>query len=305
MSNDNQEQQKSEILLETGTNEFEIVEFSIGDTTYGINVAKVREVINRLPITKMPNTHPYVDGVFTLRGGVIPLINLATCLGISDAKLQRVIIGELNNYKAGFLVDDVARIHRISWTKMEPAPHIANSDLVVGIVKLEDKMIILLDFEKIISETNPEINKTFHNVRPAEYDEILVRNKKKIYVAEDSPMLRNLLVDTLSTAGYNNVHEYENGLEAWNAIIKIKEEKKTIFDDIDLLITDIEMPQMDGHHLIKKIKEDENMRELPIIIFSSLINEENRRKGTTIGANAQVSKPEIDKLIDLIDELVR
>lgn len=305
MSNDNSQEQRSDILLETGTNEFEIVEFSIGDTTYGINVAKVREVINRLPITKMPNTHPYVDGVFTLRGGVIPLINLATCLGIRDAKLQRVIIGELNNYKAGFLVDDVARIHRISWTKMEPAPHIANSDLVVGIVKLEDKMIILLDFEKIISETNPEINKTFHNVRPAEYDEILVRNKKRIYVAEDSPMLRNLLVDTLSTAGYNNIHEYENGLEAWNAIIKLKDDKESIFESIDLLITDIEMPQMDGHHLIKKIKSDDDMKDLPIIIFSSLINEENRRKGATIGANAQVSKPEIDKLIDLIDQLVR
>ncbi len=295
---------KKGILLETGTNEFEIVEFAVGKVNYGINVAKVREVINQVPITQMPNAHPYVDGVFTLRGRVMPLVNLPRCLGMEDsgAKSQNIIVSELNNYYVGFLVDEVSRIHRVSWTEMEPPPTITNSEMVVGIIKMASKMVILLDFEKIVSEINPEINIKLTTVPEATVDRRDIRKKKTIVVAEDSHMLRDLLTNTLKVSGYENILAYNNGKEAWEALEAMTKEDTPIEKRVQMVITDIEMPQMDGHHLLKRIREDRDLTVLPVIIFSSLINEEMRRKGDALGANGQISKPEIAQLIDLVDE---
>ena len=150
---------KKGILLETGTNEFEIVEFSIGGVNYGINVAKVREVIQRAPVTAMPQAHPYVDGLFTLRGKAIPLVNLPRCLNVTNGdESKNIIVTEINNYDIGFLVENVSRIHRISWKDMEPAPEVGDQSRVVGIIKMPDRIVLLLDFETIIAEINPEIN---------------------------------------------------------------------------------------------------------------------------------------------------
>ncbi|HWR40510.1 MAG TPA: chemotaxis protein [Patescibacteria group bacterium] len=294
------------ILLETGTNEFEIVEFSVGPVCYGINVAKVREVINPVPITKMPNVHPFVDGIFTLRGKVMPLVNLGRCLGFNgDTNSFKIIVSELNNYFVGFLVNEVSRIHRISWTAMEPPPNIGNSEMVIGIVKMADKMVVLLDFEKIVAEINPEINQKFSAVKPEVEEKVLSnRRNKTILIAEDSKMLRELVVGTLHTAGYNNVLYAENGLEAWKKLETLLQDKTPVEESLQLIITDIEMPQMDGHHLTRRIKENERLQHIPVIIFSSLINEEMRLKGESIGANAQVSKPEISQLIHLVDQLI-
>ncbi len=296
---------KKGILLETGTNEFEIVEFSIGPVCYGINVAKVREVINPIPITKMPNVHPWVDGIFTLRGRVMPLVNLPRCLGSeSTTTSPKVIVSELNNFYVGFLVDEVSRIHRISWTAMEPPPHITNSDMVVGIIKMAEKMVVLLDFEKIVADVNPEMNEKFSQPTKNSSTLLDIRKDKTILVAEDSKLLRDLLVGTLHNAGYSNIILAENGQEAWNKIEKMAADKEPIENKIQIVITDIEMPQMDGHHLTKRIKEHEKLNHLPVVIFSSLINEEMRLKGESIGANGQVSKPEIAQLIDLVDKFI-
>ncbi|MDU2066243.1 MAG: chemotaxis protein [Sporomusaceae bacterium] len=296
---------KKGILLETGTNEFEIVEFTVGPTHYGINVAKVREVINHVPVTIMPNAHPYVDGVFTLRGRVMPLVNLPRVLGVQGQSTSpKIIVSELNNYFVGFLVDEVSRIHRISWTEMEPPPNISESEMVVGIVKMAEKMVILLDFERIISVINPEINEKMTTLPDAVPDIAPKRRKKTILVAEDSRMLRDLLVETLHVSGYENIIFTENGQEAWNRLEAMAKDDKPIEEKLHLVITDIEMPQMDGHHLTNKIKQHDKLKKLPVIIFSSLINEEMRRKGETIGATAQVSKPEIAQLIDLVDKYV-
>lgn len=296
---------KKGILLETGTNEFEIVEFSIGPVCYGINVAKVREVINPIPITKMPNVHPWVDGIFTLRGRVMPLVNLPRCLGSeSTTTSPKVIVSELNNFYVGFLVDEVSRIHRISWTAMEPPPHITNSDMVVGIIKMAEKMVVLLDFEKIVADVNPEMNEKFSQPTTKNSTLLDIRKDKTILVAEDSKLLRDLLVGTLHNAGYSNIILAENGQEAWNKIEKLVADKGPIENKMQIVITDIEMPQMDGHHLTKRIKEHEKLNHLPVVIFSSLINEEMRLKGESIGASGQVSKPEIAQLIDLVDKLI-
>ena len=294
---------KKGILLETGTNEFEIVEFAVGNVSYGINVAKVREVINLVPVTKMPNSHPYVDGVFTLRGRLMPLVNLPRCLGAEDngSTANNIIVSELNNYFVGFLVNEVSRIHRISWTDMESAPNISDSDMVVGIIKMAGKLVLLLDFEKIVAEINPEMNIKLTTIPQSSDDVKEQRKTKKIMIAEDSHMLRDLLVDTLHQAGYLNVMAYNDGKAAWDALKILAKSDSPLDEKISMLITDIEMPQMDGHHLLKLIREDQGLNKLPVVIFSSLINEEMRRKGEAIGANGQVSKPEIAQLIALID----
>jgi two-component system chemotaxis response regulator CheV len=189
---------------------------------------------------------------------------------------------------------------------MEPTPEIANSNLVVGIVKMSDKMVVLLDFERILSDINPEINKTFTNFKEVKEETVLkIRGKKTILVAEDSHLLRELLEDNLRKAGYINLIDTANGKEAWDTLKKIRDENKNVTDAVQLVITDIEMPQMDGHRLLKLIREDAKLSELPVIIFSSLINEENRGKGISLGASAQVSKPEIAALVKLIDEHIK
>lgn len=296
---------KKGILLETGTNEFEIVEFNIGAVNYGINVAKVREVITRVPVTKMPQVHPYVDGLFTLRGRVMPLVNLPRCLKEGgEQEPKNIIVTEINGYNMGFLVDNVSRIHRISWTDMEPAPNVGDNAMVVGVIKMADKIVLLLDFEKIISEINPEVNIKLSTFEEAQDDVKLKRENQQIIVAEDSPMLRELLVGTLHAAGYKAVRDFSNGKLAWEALATIAESDKPLKDHVSIVISDIEMPQMDGHHLLTLIRADKKLRELPVVFFSSLINEETRRKGDTIGANGQISKPEIGQLIALIDKLI-
>ncbi|SEJ90947.1 two-component system, chemotaxis family, response regulator CheV [Propionispira arboris] len=297
--------EKKGILLETGTNEFEIVEFSIGEVNYGINVAKVREVITRVPVTKMPQVHPFVDGLFTLRGRVMPLVNLPRCLNaVGSEEPKNIIVTEINNYNIGFLVDNVSRIHRISWKDMEPSPEVGEDSMVVGVIKMPDKIVLLLDFETIIAKINPEINAkltTFNNGTTVVKES---RENMHIVVAEDSPMLRDLLVSTLHEAGYKFVKDFNNGKAAWDYLSILAKEPGPIEDQVKIMISDIEMPQMDGHRLLKLIREDEVLANVPVILFSSLINEEMRRKGDNLGANGQISKPEIGQLIDLLDKLI-
>lgn len=297
-------EEKKGILLETGTNEFEIVEFNIGDVHYGINVAKVREVITRTPVTEMPQAHPYIDGLFTLRGKAIPLVNLPRCLNIQTPdEPKNIIVTEINNYDIGFLVDSVSRIYRISWKNMEPAPEVGDQSRVVGIIKMEGKIILLLDFETIIAEINPEINQKLTTFDDATVDVKAKRSNVHVVCAEDSPLLRELLVSTLHESGYRFVRDFNNGQDAWNFLSNIDKDIP-VEDQVRVIISDIEMPQMDGHRLLKLVRGDQRYSETPFILFSSLISEEMRRKGEQLGANGQISKPEINQLIGLLDELI-
>ena len=293
------------ILLETGTNEFEIVEFSIGSVNYGINVAKVREVITRTPVTEMPQAHPYVDGLFTLRGKAIPLVNLPRCLNMpSQGEPKNIIVTEINNYDIAFLVDSVSRIHRISWKNMEPAPEVGDQSRVVGIVKMQEKIILLLDFETIIAEINPEINAKLTTFDDAPMVMKAERSNVHVLCAEDSPLLRELLVNTLHESGYRFVRDFNNGQDAWNYLANNLKADLPVEDQVRVIISDIEMPQMDGHRLLKLVRSDARFNGIPFILFSSLISEEMRRKGDELGADGQISKPEINQLIGLMDELI-
>ena len=296
---------KKGILLESGTNEFEIVEFSIGSVHYGINVAKVREVIQRTPVTAMPQAHPYIDGLFTLRGKAIPLVNLPRCLNIgSGAESKNVIVTEINNYGIGFLVENVSRIHRISWKDMEPAPEVGDQSRVVGIIKMSDRIVLLLDFETIIAEINPEINAKLTTVEDASTDTRSQRADVHVVVAEDSAMLRDLLVTTLHDSGYRFVRDFGNGMDAWEYLRNLASKDGPIENHVGMIVSDVEMPKMDGHRLLKLVRDNERLHEVPFVLFSSLISEEMRLKGEALGASGQISKPEISQLIGILDNLI-
>ncbi|MBR5913527.1 MAG: chemotaxis protein CheV [Selenomonadaceae bacterium] len=297
---------KKGILLETGTNEFEIVEFSIGKVNYGINVAKVREVIQRVPVTAMPQAHPYIDGLFTLRGKAIPLVNLPRCLNVmsSGDKTKNIIVTEINNYSIGFLVENVSRIHRISWKDMEPAPEVGDQSRVVGIIKMSDRIVLLLDFETIIAEINPEINAKLTTVEEVTADIKTLRADVHVVVAEDSAMLRDLLVTTLHDSGYRFVRDFGNGQDAWDYLRNLASKEGPIENHVGVIVSDVEMPKMDGHRLLKLVRENDRLRDVPFVLFSSLINEEMRLKGQSLGASGQISKPEINQLIGLLDNLI-
>ncbi|MGH1284638.1 chemotaxis protein [Bacillus toyonensis] len=299
--------QAQSILLESGTNELEIVTYTVGENLFSINVMKVREIINPFPVTTVPESHHAVEGVVQVRGEILPVINLATALNLKSTKpldQTKFIISELNQMKVIFRVDEVHRIQRISWEQIdEPASlSMGLEETTSGIVKLDGKIILLLDYEKIVCEIS---GTGYDNKSLSGLEQKTDRAEKIIYIAEDSAMLRQILEETLSSAGYTKMNFFSNGAEALAQIEKLaKEQGEKMFEHIHLLITDIEMPKMDGHHLTKVIKDGEVMNRLPIIIFSSLITNELFHKGEAVGANAQVSKPDIQELIGLVDKLV-
>ncbi len=294
----------SKILLENGTNELEILEFVVGGNSYGINVAKIREIIPHQAVTPVPNAHPSIEGIFMPRDVMITAIDLANCLQLGQAKDGGLfIVTSFNKLDIAFHVESVVDIHRVSWADIiKPTATVASSEdgISTGIINYNGKLIIILDFEKIVTDINPDTG-----IKLSEIDALGVRerNSVPIIIAEDSMLLNKLISDSLARAGYDNVIRCENGQEAWNIIQDCKK-MGNIEDHFQLLITDIEMPIMDGHHLLKLVREDPQVADVPVIIFSSLINEEMRRKGEALGANAQLSKPEIGNLVSQIDALV-
>ena len=293
------------ILLESGTNELEILEFKVGDNHYGINVAKIREILLYQPVTPLPNTHPCIEGIFMPRDTMISVINLRKCLNIKEQPENDglFIITNFNKLNTAFHVDEVLGIHRVSWEDIIKPDATINADdtaVSTGVIKLDDKLVVILDFEKIVSDINPETG-----LKVSDLENISERDRSNspILIAEDSALLSKLICECLRKAGYTNLNVNMNGQEAWDTLCKMKEQG-TFLDDVHCIITDIEMPLMDGHRLTKLVKEDETMKKIPLIIFSSLINEEIRIKGETLGADAQLTKPEIGKLVAAIDELI-
>ena len=299
-------QKQDGILLESGTNELEIVEFQMGQNRYGINVIKVKEIILPTPITFIPHAHPSIEGIIQLRGAVLPVVNMEKVMGLPQTIGKdegKYIVAAFNKQEVVFHVHDVAQIHRVSWDQIEKPADLYSGDTsqVIGVIKRENDMLLLLDFEKIIVDINPESGIQVEEVKKLGVRE---RSTKKVLVAEDSPMLRKLLADTLTEAGYVNIEFFENGKEALEFLESLIAEGKKAADEIQLIITDIEMPQMDGHHFTKRIRTNKDLAMLPVIIFSSLITDELKHKGLSVGANDQVSKPEIAELILKMDSYI-
>ncbi|MFQ9934252.1 MAG: chemotaxis protein [Lachnospiraceae bacterium] len=296
---------ETNILLENGTNELEVLEFTVKGRSYGINVAKVREIIGYQPVTPVPNAHPFVEGIFMPRDMVITAVNLSKVLGMpeEDKPTDMMIITNFNKLNVAFHVESVVGIHRVSWADIiTPDATINTSDagLSTGIIKKDGKLIIILDFEKIITDISPE---TGLKVSEIEKLGARVRSDSPILMAEDSPLLRKLMEDSLHKAGYTKVIAADNGQEAWD-MLEMYKKQGNVKDKVHCIITDIEMPLMDGHRLTKLVKSDDILKDIPLIIFSSLINDEMRVKGKALGADAQLTKPEIGNLVQTIDELI-
>lgn len=291
------------ILLETGTGEVEILEFIVNGKNYGINVIKVREVLEIDNLTKLPLTHPSVAGLTLSRGEVLTLINLKYVLdkqGDVDENAN-VIICEFNQTKVGFIFDEIRGIHRISWKDIKKPEHMSSNELVIGNVIFDNRIILLLDFEKIVTDINPEVGITDSKMLEITPQD---RSHVKLILADDSALIRSLIKNTLTKAGYRDMKFFNDGEEALNYLTNLAKEKKENFvEDAHIMITDIEMPQMDGHSLTRAIKEHPILNALPVIIFSSLITPDLKHKGKAVGADAQMSKPEIGRLVSLIDEL--
>lgn len=292
------------ILLESGTNELEILEFTLEDNHYGINVAKIREILQYSQVTPVPNTHPSVEGIFMPRDTMITVINLKKCLGLGEQEKKGLfIITNFNKLDIAFHVDNVIGIHRVSWKEIiKPDSTLNGQDgsVSTGVIKMDDKLVVILDFESIVSSISPETGLRTSDVENMEERD---RSDSPILIAEDSPLLSKLITDCLKKAGYKRLIVTTNGQEAWDKLSQYKAEGN-VKEKVHCIITDIEMPQMDGHRLTKLVKEDDTLKSIPLVIFSSLVNEEMRRKGEQLGADAQLTKPEIGQLVDAIDKLI-
>ena len=300
------EYSSSEILLETGTNEIEIMEFTIDGELFGINVAKVREIMMSAPVRPMPHSHPAVEGIFKPRETVITVVDLPKYLSGQEEEQHPkdlFIVTNFNKMHIAFRVHTVVGIIRLSWTDIQKPDNTVSGGpdgVATGIAQYGDDLVTILDFEKIVAEIAPQTG-----IQLSEVEELGPRERsdKPIWVAEDSILLTQMIRTALTKANYTNVSMFPNGAELWDALQGLRE-SPDLPAQVALVITDLEMPQMDGHRLTKLIKEDPLLRRIPVVIFSSLITEEMRRKGKEVGADEQLSKPEIGHLIGIIDQLL-
>jgi two-component system chemotaxis response regulator CheV len=309
---------RKEILLESGTNELEIAEFILGTQSFGINVAKIREFVPYDPqaVTKVPNSPASMVGVFLLRGRTIPLINLKTHLGRSDdveSDKPVVLVTEFNTLVNGFIIDAINQIHRLSWSEVKSLNPVLKQHTTrfTGTVNVKDKEILIMDLEYIVSEIFPEKMRGLthlDNQTLSEEEKEQRRPANQVVIAEDSGMIRNMIIKTISSAGYTNIKSFDNGEGAYNYVKSTKEaaeqQGKNLSDVISIVVTDIEMPRMDGLTFCRNVREELKETTFPVIIFSSLINEQMAIKCRNVGANAHVTKPQIAELVDLMDNLI-
>ena len=297
---------KRGILLESGTNEIEVMEFTINNSLYGINVAKVKEILVSEPVKPMPHSHPAVEGIFKPRDEVLTVVDLPRYLtGAEGEKKPKdlFIITEFNKMTVAFRVHTVVGISRISWSDIQkPDKTVSGGEegVATGIAQCGSDLVTILDFEKIVAEIAPETTIQIEEIDRLGHRD---RNSAAIVVAEDSVLLRKMIETALHKAGYVNTRIFPNGQELWNFLSELRGDEH-MDDLVRLIITDIEMPQMDGHRLTKLVKDDKDFKHIPLIIFSSLITEEMRIKGKELGADEQMSKPEIGHLVYVVDQLL-
>ena len=301
---------ESEILLESGTNELEILEFTIGNCIYGINVAKVAEAIKFQKITPVPASHPAVAGILKPREDLLTAIDLSQYLfgkSSPDTETKMLIITNFNQQALCFIVDSVKTIHRFSWTDViKPNGLVSNADngIITGVIAHDDYLVSILDFEKIVTDINPNMGLKTDEIEivSEEKKEIIEKRGIRLMLAEDSQMLMMMLKDTLKKAGFDII-ACENGQIAYDNLESLYRSGNQ--STISLLITDIEMPEMDGITLSKKLKTEGKYDNLPIIIFSSLIDDALCRKLQDINIDAMITKPELGQLVSKIDELLK
>ena len=300
------EKGKEGILLESGTNEIEIMKFTIQGEFYGINVAKVKEIMMAEKVKAMPHAHPAVEGIFKPRDTLITVIDLGFYL--TDECLEHkprdlFIVTNFNKMTVAFRVQSIEGISRISWNDIQkPDKTLSHGEegVATGIAQCAGELVTILDFEKIVAEIAPETT-----IQLSEVDQMGDRPicSNPLVIAEDSILLQKMIDEALERAGFTNVKNFNNGQEAWDYLDSIKGDSD-LYEKVNLIITDIEMPKMDEHRLTKLVKDDPRLKCLPVVIFSSLIDDQMRVKGQALGADEQLTKPEIGNLVHVIDKLL-
>ena len=298
-----------------GTNKLEILLFSLGtDTrtgrreTFGINVFKVREVMRTPPITAAPEMPPSVEGMVSLRGALVPVVDLARYAGVdTDTPRSIMIVTEYAGHTQGFLVEGVDTILRLDWSQMRVPPAMLLADmggLVTAVTELPDgRLVMMMDVEKILSETtNYDDEIVYRNIKPLENPELTV------FFADDSAVARKQIQRTLEAMGVKYVAAI-NGLEAWLELEKMaayaQASGQEVDDLISLVLTDIEMPEMDGYILTKKIKSDPRFVNVPVIMHSSLSGMSNQQLGKSVGVDEYVPKFEPQRLSETLTRRLR
>ena len=300
------EKEKEGILLESGTNEIEIMKFTIQGEFYGINVAKVKEIMMAEKVKAMPHAHPAVEGIFKPRDLLITVIDLGFYLTneyLEHKGRDLFIVTNFNKMTVAFRVQSIEGISRISWKDIQkPDKTLSHGEegVATGIAQCAGELVTILDFEKIVAEIAPETS-----IQISEVEQMGDRPicESPLVIAEDSILLQKMIDDSLQRAGFTNVTNFNNGQEAWNYLKNLAHDPR-LYDKVNLIITDIEMPEMDGHRLTKLVKDDPRLKHLPVVIFSSLIDDQMRIKGEQLGADEQLTKPEIGKLVHVIDKLL-
>ncbi len=310
---------QSNILLEVGTNELEVITFYLefidantGENVrnaYGINAAKVRELV-ALPedITEVINSPQCVEGVFLLRNKTIPLVDISEYFGyevdVSDEAKRKwvVIVAELNGKAFGFITHGVDKVYRVSWKQIEPPPElIASNASITGICLIDTQTIQMIDFERIITEIDPTmVMRTEHtNTESADTHD---KYEKEVVIIDDSRVILMQVSSTLKKAGFH-VSAHTDGQAGWDYLEGLRQ-AGTLDEKVLAIISDIEMPRMDGHHFCMQVRKNPAYSKIPVILFSSMINEALRKKGESVGADDQVTKPELDTLIERVEKCV-
>ncbi len=298
--------EKEGILLESGTNEIEIMKFTIDGEFYGINVAKVKEIMMAAKVKAMPHAHPAVEGIFKPRDILITVIDLGYYLTNEYREHEArdlFIVTNFNKMTVAFRVQSIEGISRISWKDIQkPDKTLSHGEegVATGIAQCAGELVTILDLEAIVAEIAPETS-----IQISEVEQMGDRSlcDSPIVIAEDSILLQKMIDDSLQTAGFTNISNFNNGQEAWDYLDSIRHDSD-LFEKVNLIVTDIEMPEMDGHRLTKLVKDDPRLKHLPVVIFSSLIDDQMRVKGEQLGADEQLTKPEIGNLVHVIDKLL-
>ncbi len=293
-----------------GTNKLEILLFTLGENlrtgrreSFGINVFKVREVMRTPPITEAPDMPAAVEGMVSLRGQLVPVIDLGKYSGIeSNGKREIMIVTEYNGHTQGFLVEAVDTILRLDWAQMRVPPEMMTNrmgGLVTAVTELTDKrLIMLLDVEKVLAEvTRYDDEFMFKDIQPVKHKEATV------FFADDSAVARKQIERTLQQIGVKAIGSI-NGRAAWEELQRIAQHAQTsnrkVSDLITLILTDIEMPEMDGYILTKTVKSDPRFEGIPILMHSSLSGMSNQTLGKSVGVDAYVSKFEPRRLAEAL-----
>lgn len=293
-----------------GTNKLEILLFSLGvssDTgrreTFGINVFKVREVMRTPPITSAPEMPASVEGMVSLRGALVPVVDLARYAKVNTETPRSImIVTEYAGHTQGFLVEGVDTILRLDWNQMKVPPDMLRAEmggLVTAVTELPDgRLVMMMDVEKVLSETtNYDDEAIYRNIKPLSDPTLTV------FFADDSLVARRQITRTLQAMKVKYV-EAKNGREAWSELEKIAAQAQAsgqnVSDLISLVLTDVEMPEMDGYILTKKIKTDARFAGVPVVMHSSLSGMSNQQLGRSVGVDEYVPKFEAQKLAETL-----